>query len=199
MREYSSIERSIKGHEKAIVALNKDGSFYKEYSSIKQATEELGLKSLSAISNVLKGRSKSSKGFMWVYKENYDPTIDYEYNINTYRIKVYEFDINGILINEYPSKSYFENLEGWSINGISAAIKDKKLYHGSYWSTQNYINIDEYEPYFKYQEIDEEGQVIELYHDQYEIGIKYNISSSHVCLKIKEGSKFSSGNKIIKL
>ena len=39
MRSKSSIERSIGAHCKAVVALNKDGSFYKEFESIKEASE----------------------------------------------------------------------------------------------------------------------------------------------------------------
>ena len=75
----SSIERSIKGHEKPIVALYKDGTFYKEFESIVKATKELGIKSRSAIGNVLSGRSKSSGGFLWVYKEDYNPKNQYKY------------------------------------------------------------------------------------------------------------------------
>ena len=41
-------------------------------------------------------------------------------------------------------------MEGWSFNGLQSAIRNKTLYHDSYWSETNTINLDEYEPYFYY-------------------------------------------------
>ena len=133
MREESSIERSIKAHYKEVVALYKNGTFYKEYSSIKEAVKDTNL-SKTSISNALTGRSKSSGGFLWVYKEKYDQNYNYSYNPKTRGITVYQFNLDGILINQYSSKSYFEHLDGWSINGITSAIKEKKVYHDYYWS-----------------------------------------------------------------
>ena len=63
---------SIKQSKKAIIALNMDGTFYKEFDSAIEATKELNIKSKSSINNVLKGRSKSSAGYMWIYKEDYN-------------------------------------------------------------------------------------------------------------------------------
>lgn len=199
MRSTSSVERSIKGHEKPIVALYKDGTFYKEFESATKAAEELNLKSKSAISNVLKGRSKSSAGFLWVYKENYDFKAQYSYNIVEKGTKIYQFDINGILINEYPSKHFIDKLEGWSRNGLNSAIRNKTLYHDTYWSESKDIDLDEYEPYFYYQELDNSGEIVEMYRYQTEICNKFNVSSGTVCINIKEGKLFPNGNIICKL
>lgn len=199
MRSISSIKRSIKGHEKPIIALNKDGSFYKEYESTTKAAQELGLKNKSAINNVLKGRSKSSGGFLWVYKKDYDSSLQYSYDQTKSGTPVYQFDIDGILINEYPSKVYFEKLEGWSYNGINSAIKNKTVYHDSYWSESKDINLDEYEQYFYYQELNSNNEIVEMYRTQSEINEKFNLSPGTICTKIKEGKLFPNGNIISKL
>lgn len=198
MREQSSIDRSSEKHKKSIIALYKDGTFYKEFDSIKQATEELGLKSNSAINNVLKGRAKSSGGYLWVYKNDYNESNLYTYNPIEKGTKVYEFEIDGTLLNIYPSKKYFDTLQGWSFNGVQNAIKNKTIYHDHYWSVTSTIDISEYEPYFNYQEIDNDGNIIDMFRTQQEICDKYNISPSIVCTSIKQ-SKLINGNQISKL
>lgn len=198
-RTTDSITRSIKGHEKPIIALNKDGSFYKRFDSCTKASQELGLKSKSSINNVLSGRSKSAAGYLWVYEANYDDTITYEYSPTHRGIYVYEFDIDGILLNKYPSKRSFNKLEGWSFNGIQEAIRNKTVYHDHYWSDTPEINVDEFEPYFNYSEINFNGDIIELYRTQIEICEKFNMSASQVCTYIKNNTVFPNGNKISKL
>lgn len=198
MRDKSSIERSAEAHCKIIIALNKDGSFYKEYNSIKEASEEMGVPR-SAIGNALNGRSKSSKGFMWVYKDEYDSNKKYTYNPKSKAIPVYEFDLDGILLNKYPSLDYFDTLKGWSMNGVKTAIKDKRIYHDKYWSTDTSIEISEYEQFFYYQELDSKGNLTELYRTQTEITRKFNLSPSNVCLRIKNNKTFPNGNVISKI
>lgn len=79
MRSKDSMTRSAEGHQKPIIALNLDGSFYKEFASIKCAAKEMRVVRTS-IGNVLSGRSKSAGGYMWVYKQDYNPTKKYEYH-----------------------------------------------------------------------------------------------------------------------
>ena len=54
-------------HRKPILQYTKDMVFVKEWESITQAETELNLKP-SAIGKCLKGKSKSSRGFIWKYK-----------------------------------------------------------------------------------------------------------------------------------
>ena len=51
-----------------ILCYTVDGQFVKEYASMRQVTEELGLKTTSSILHVLKGRNKTCCGFVWKYK-----------------------------------------------------------------------------------------------------------------------------------
>ena len=100
-----------------------------------------------------------------MYKSEYDPKKNYSYNKIHKGTKVYQFDINGKLLNIYPSKKYFEKLEGWSFNGIQSAIKHKTVYHDCYWSTEDHIDINDFEPYFSYVETSPTGNTIGYYRE----------------------------------
>ena len=152
-RSISSIQRSVDGHKKSVIALNKDGSFFKEYSSIVEATTELNLKSKSSIGNALKGISKSAGGYIWVYKEDYNPNNNIIYTDDHVkrRCKVYAFNLDGTLFKEYPYLRIFDTLDGFSTNGVRTAIKNKKIYHNKYWSLYESINISEYEKIYKFK------------------------------------------------
>lgn len=73
------------------------------------------------------------------------------------------------------------------------------MYHDSYWAKTNKIDINEYEKYYKYQEIDENFNTVCLYKSQKEIQNKFNLNSSSICTYIKNNKIFPNGNKIIKL
>lgn len=146
-RSKSSIQRSIEGHEIAVVALYKDGTFYKEWASSIKAAEELGIKSHSAITNVINGWSKSCCGFIFMKKSEYDPNKDYTYHDGNekHQVAVYQFDLKGTLIRKIPKITDFNKIDGFSQNGVSAAIKNRKIYHGYYWALTDSIDINEFE------------------------------------------------------
>lgn len=48
---------------------DKNGNFIKTFNTIKEAAQSVGLKSVSAITNVCTGLSKTSKGFIWKYAD----------------------------------------------------------------------------------------------------------------------------------
>lgn len=199
-RSKDSIQRSIDAHKIPIIALDKKtGAFVKKYNSITEATQELGLKSKSAIGNVLSGRSKSSAGYLWVYADEYDETKDYCYSPKSRAMKVYEFDLDGTFIKEWPRKNIFDEIEGYSINGLQFALANKTIYHGHYFSTEQSINIDEYEYYYKYYELDNNDNVIEEYRTLEEISKKFGYSTNSVaCININQNKFFPNGNKIYK-
>ena len=55
-------------NKKPIIQFDKNGTFVKEWSSIKEASEILNISS-SNITNCAKGRERSSGGFVWKYKD----------------------------------------------------------------------------------------------------------------------------------
>jgi len=55
-------------HARKVISLNKNGSFNKEYSSVKDAILEYG----SGITSVLSGKTKTAYGYIWIYKDVYE-------------------------------------------------------------------------------------------------------------------------------
>lgn len=54
-------------HNNGVLQFSKNGIFIKEFSSIKEAAEELNC-SKAAITKACQGKSKTSQGFIWKYK-----------------------------------------------------------------------------------------------------------------------------------
>lgn len=206
MRTKNGIQRSIDAHKKAIYALDmKTLEIVKEYSSIVEATKDLGLRSKSAIGNALNPKSKtaSSGGYYWAFKEEYDNgnfTLKFK---NPYPHgktgSVYQFDLQGNLINTYygvQDACYKLNVK----NGtpLNKSIKDKRMYKNSYWSFNEKIDISEFKGVFNYVETDPFGNIIAYYKTGKEIANKYEISPVQVSVRIKNYELFG-GNFIKKL
>ena len=60
-------ENTLLAHRKVILQFTLDGEFTKEFNSIKEASEEIGV-SKSAIVHCLKGKTKKAGGYKWKYK-----------------------------------------------------------------------------------------------------------------------------------
>ena len=207
MRELSGLQRSVKAHEISIYALDDNKNIVYKFNSIKEATKFFNLKGRTAISNALKGRTPKSCGYYWVYKTDYDSgniNIDQYTKRKAYNervcIKVYKFDLNGNLIKKYNSLADCWKTEGFYESGLRPAMKNKKLFHNYYWSSEQSINIEEYTNInFPYVEIDQNENQIQRFRSYKEIGNKYNISESVVLEKIKNNKNFSDNTKIVKI
>ena len=207
MRNASRIQRSIDAHKKAVCCLHPETKeLIAVYDSVSEATKAMGFKSRSAIGNALKGKKTiMSGGYYWVYKSDYDAgtytlrEIDPYVHVTT--PMVYRFDLNGQLIDSYHGVQAAAKAGG-ALSGNASALKialtNKSIYSDCYWSFDNVIDISEFENPYKYVEIDSNNMEICKYKTQSEIKEKYNMSDSHVCVKIKEGSLFGK-NKIIKI
>lgn len=64
-----------------LLQLDLEGNLIKEWNSNKEASEALGIKSASAISEVCRGRRKSVKGFVWRYKEQVKLLAENKYEL----------------------------------------------------------------------------------------------------------------------
>lgn len=60
-------ENTLLAHRKVILQFSLDGEFIKEFSSIKEASGEIGI-SKPAIVHCLKGKTKKAGGYKWKYK-----------------------------------------------------------------------------------------------------------------------------------
>jgi hypothetical protein len=63
-------ENRVKKLSKSVLQYNLNGIFKKEWESGKQAANALGIKSYGEISACCLGKTKSSAGYIWKYKDN---------------------------------------------------------------------------------------------------------------------------------
>lgn len=138
--------RSVQGHYKAIVLLDCSGNFIDKCESGKEVCEKYGI-SKSAIGNVLQGRSRTAKGYYLVTAEIYDSS-----NFNAVEFVksknceskvgkfIYQFDLNGNLINTYPTLTKVP----YDRSVIARAIERKWNYRNSFWAKSDSINIEEF-------------------------------------------------------
>ena len=149
-RSKSSIERSTEAHRKPIVQLTTSGEFVQEYKSLTEAGSYFD-GTINNIFNVLKGTTKTAFGYVWVYKDKYDPKNIYTVTYEPHTEKVFQFNREGNLVKSYNSKKEaVTNIKG-SYNGLTDSIKNKTWYKNSFWSYSDTIHITEYKDPFKYK------------------------------------------------
>lgn len=61
------IKRVVEKNSKPVLQYDFSGKFIKEFSSVSDAAEEIGV-SLGTLSGALTGQQKTSKGYLWKYK-----------------------------------------------------------------------------------------------------------------------------------
>lgn len=196
-RSKSSIERSIENKRKAVIALNLDGTFYKEFPSIREATRDLNLGSMQAIFNVLHGLIKSVGGYMWVFKEDYDPNKEYSYKKEYKSTKIYQFDTEGNLINSFDSKAdvlKYLNIKGYG--GLTKALDNKIIYRNFYWGTTEKLGESALTNNYKYK-ITLENKEVLYFKMRKEVEAYLNVSGSFVTNMLHKHNPWIYNNKII--
>lgn len=68
--EYNPNKKYSYNGKKSVIQLDLDGNYIKEWISIKDASENLGI-CLTTIKGCCNGYTKSAKGFKWIYAEDY--------------------------------------------------------------------------------------------------------------------------------
>lgn len=208
MRKKDGIQRSADAHKKAVCQIDpKTHQLIAVHDSIRSATKAMGLNSNSAIGNALSKTNDTvlSAGYYWVYKTDYDNGTFKLKEIDPYAHitspMVYRFDLNGSLMGSYHGVSNAVlalGITSLNTQALNLAIKQKTVYHKSYWSWEPSINIKEFKSFYKYQEIDETGNIVNQYLTHQEIAKVHNLRQSAVSKKIKKESLFGK-NKIIKI
>lgn len=113
---------SIKG--KQIFLYNLDGTFYKAYNSPKECAKEFGLNNTSSISAALRLKSNFKKKYQVSLEKV--PFMEDKTILNLKKIG--QYDLNGNLIKEYPSKSAAIMAHGSGVNKVLRGIQ--KVCHG---------------------------------------------------------------------
>lgn len=121
----TAIKKCISARSVPIVQLSLQGEFIKEFSSIVEAAEELDEQTTNISKACKKGCTHSVKGFLFLYKKDYDQTKSYKYiktrpsaahlekikhaaRNNKRTRKIYELNSKNEIIHEYNSISECE-------------------------------------------------------------------------------------------
>lgn len=134
---------NYEAQSKAVVQLDLNGVFITEYKSVREASENTGCQRSQIIAVCKKKYArKSSGGYLWVYKDEYDPNKKYSYFATFKEVAkkpVLQFTLEGQLIAEYESIQ--EACRKNKFNGdsyISEVCKGRrKQYKGYVWKYKN--------------------------------------------------------------
>jgi hypothetical protein len=117
-----------------ILQFTQEGKFVREYSSVPEAAGILGI-NVIYIYKCLYGKIKAYRGYQWRYSidPNFDEGIfDIEPVKNHKGQTVYQFDMRGKFIREYPSISEAAKKNGVFYSAIWACLKRKGKSAGGY-------------------------------------------------------------------
>lgn len=165
----------------------KDGKFVRKWRSMREAGRELGIDE-SSIAKCCKGEYKTSKGFVWRYKDDEFDKFDMErYSQPKRRIRVKQFSTDGELIKVWNSITEIKETMGISTGMISACCKGnkkRKIVGGFVWRYEN----DDFCKYtisnerIKKVARWENGEIKEIYDSIAEAGRKNEIRPSGICM-----------------
>jgi len=135
-REDKILDIIIQKLKKPILQYSLDGSFVKEWDSIKEAKK----KNRCNIDGCLSGKIKTAGKYIWKYKD--DKNIDFTFNINPKLGKqVEQYSLNGEFINSFVSASEAEKTFRNDLkikDNISACCrKQQKTAYGYVWKYKN--------------------------------------------------------------
>lgn len=129
---------SIIKRSKNILLLNKEtGELEKEYESIGLLVKDLNLPNSKKVYEVLTKKRVAYKGYIFIYKEDYDKNKDYsiskqQHHINN-RKPVFQYDMNMNLIKEWDSTQQIVTELNMKLSSIYTAIGRQEHLFGSYW------------------------------------------------------------------
>lgn len=186
-RNIISRQRSVQAHFKPVIALTKDGTFFKEFSSCTDAAKFFHTAPTS-ITNACKNRwSKSSNGYIWVFKSEYNPNNVYKYKQKGKGITCYKFNLNGDLISTFDSLDKCSLLEQIDERRILNSMRNKTTINDFIYSTTSKICVSDYTitNTYKIEEYDEFGKLINKYTSYRQFCIQNGLNYSTIFPKLK--------------
>lgn len=147
--EYSEEDRKILSNlhnPKPVLQIDLSGNVINEYWSVAHASKLNNIDSRGIYSCCNNGISKSSKGYIWIYKENYD-CFDLEYYLNKKQKKqIEQYDLYGNLIKiwEHGCDVVKDGFKPSSVN--SCCNHQRPSAHGYIWKfvDDDFIITEEY-------------------------------------------------------
>lgn len=122
-----------------ILMLNLKGEILKEFSLVSDAAAYLGNIQPSVIHRVLCGKRKRYKNYLFVYKDNFNSSINLPYKDKKAK-KVLQYDIQGNFIKEFESTMSVQRELGISNSSISGCCIGRKSCNtagGFIWKYKN--------------------------------------------------------------
>lgn len=121
---------------KSVVQLNTEGEYIKTWDCISDVSNELHIDS-SKICCVCRGQRKTTQGFVWVYKEDYDINKDYSCKTRGKDRKkgtkpVVQLDLDLNYVNTYKSINEAKRKTGVYTGTISSCCMNKVKSAGGY-------------------------------------------------------------------
>ena len=126
---FSSL-RENNANKRQIVQLTLDGEYLQTYNSLKEAEKCTGVR-YQQISACVRHIKISSGGFMWLYEDEYDPSIAYKYKSHRERLVV-QLTKDNKYIKEYSSISEASNQTGFSKSSIGECCSGRHKYSHGY-------------------------------------------------------------------
>ena len=107
--------------------------------------------------------------------------------------KIYQFDYNGNLVNEYDQIILAAKLNDINYSTLQNAINNKRGTHGFYWSKEPLIDLSEYghKKFLKYYVYDSEGNFIKEFENAESIKDFLNTDSGNLSRAVKTSIKIS--------
>ena len=104
-------ENIVRALSKSVVQLDKDGNFVAEYNSETEAEKQTGISS-AHISACCNKKKPSAGGFVWVFKDKYDPKCSYACTFK-YKVRpVIQLSPDYMFINKFSSMKEAEEITG---------------------------------------------------------------------------------------
>lgn len=134
--EYTSLRKSksvIEAKAKVVYQYDLDGTFIKSWPSVMSAVKSFSKTKRHHITDVCNGRRKSAYGFLWSWDlKAMEPYNDE--NASSKSKKVYQYDLNGNLLNEYNSTQEVKRLLGYNQGNVAECCRGiRKTYKGFVW------------------------------------------------------------------
>ena len=188
--------------KRKVIQLSLNGEYIKEYESISEAENIIGC---IHITDCCKGERKSSGGFMWKYKEDYDESINYNKYIRLRNnINIIQLTLDNVFIKEFESAVEAEKETKVSRSSICNCCKGSRKHAGNYrWFYKNDYeqNIDKLTPIFLKERniilLDLNYNLIKEYNNMKEAEIETNIFISNISSCYRGKIKTAGGFKWI--
>jgi predicted transcriptional regulator len=119
---------------KPIIQLSLKGDYIREWKSATEVNEKLGV-SNKHISSVCNGNRKSTEGYRWMFKDEYEKnskTIE-SYSKKTTAIPIVQLSLGGELIQDWRSATEASKILTYSQSGLSQACRERKIAYGFKW------------------------------------------------------------------